>query len=97
MANYTTQTSDKSKRTAKKLLLCGGIGLHMFYVGRIKAGLVRFILGVLLWALFIDGIIEHNSPMITSGVFFLILLNVFDFIKLCLGKFRDNVGNYLRA
>ena len=41
MANYTTQTSDKSKKTA--LLLCiflGWCGAHYFYVGRIGRGFV---------------------------------------------------------
>lgn len=41
MANYTTQTSSKSKRKALKLLLCGGVGLHLFYVGKIGAGILR--------------------------------------------------------
>jgi len=44
MANYTTGTSDKSKKTALLVCLFGGlIGLHYFYVGRIVAGLVRLI------------------------------------------------------
>jgi restriction system protein len=44
MRNYTTNTSDKSKMMA--LILCflgGGMGLHYFYVGRIKTGLIRMI------------------------------------------------------
>jgi len=44
MANYQTNTSDKSKKTALMVCLFGGlIGLHYFYVGRIKTGLVRLI------------------------------------------------------
>ena len=44
MANYQTNTSDKSKKTAFLVCLFGGlIGLHYFYVGRIKTSLVRFI------------------------------------------------------
>ncbi len=42
MANYVTQTSDKSKKTAFLRCLWGLIGiggLHYFYVGRIGAGL----------------------------------------------------------
>ena len=41
MANYTTVTSDKSKKVA--LILCvflGAIGMHYFYVGRIGKGLL---------------------------------------------------------
>ena len=96
MANYTTSTSDKSKGTAIKRLLCGGIGLHLFYVGKIKAGIIRLILGVLLWVLFITGIAEGEPAMIWSGIGLLILFNVFDLIKLAMGTFTDNVGNYLR-
>ena len=44
MANYQTNTSDKSKKTALLVCLFGGlIGLHYFYVGKIKTGLVRLI------------------------------------------------------
>ncbi len=41
MANYVTNTSDKSKITA--LLLCiflGEFGVHYFYVGRIGMGIL---------------------------------------------------------
>lgn len=96
MANYISITSDKSKKTAKRLLLCGGIGFHYFYVGRIKAGLIRFVIGLLLWVLIIEGIVEHETGMIVPGIGFLIVLNLFELIKISLGKFRDNVGNYLR-
>lgn len=41
MANYTTITSDKSKKTACLLCLFGGfLGLHRFYVGRVMTGLL---------------------------------------------------------
>lgn len=42
MSNYTTNTSDKSRKVA--LLLCiflGYFGAHYYYVGRIKTGLIR--------------------------------------------------------
>lgn len=96
MANYTTSTSDKSKKKALKLLLGGGLGFHLFYVGRIKSGILRFCLGVLMWVLIFDGIIEGYPEMILSGLLFLVVFNLIDAIKLCLGTFRDNVGNALR-
>ena len=41
MANYTTMTSDKSKKKAMKLCAIGGwFGLHQYYVGNIGKGLV---------------------------------------------------------
>lgn len=97
MANYTTATSDKSKKKALILLIVGGIGLHLFYVGRIKPGLIRFVLGVLCWVLIIAGIGEQTAEMIFSGVAFLIIFNIVDLVKLLLGTFRDNVGAALRA
>ena len=41
MANYTTVTSDKSKKTALILCILGGFfGLHQYYVGKIGTGLL---------------------------------------------------------
>ena len=41
MANYVTNTSDKSKKTALLLCVFGGwLGLHQFYVGKIGKGLL---------------------------------------------------------
>lgn len=98
MANYTTSTSDKSKKKAIKRLLAGGIGLHLFYVGRIKAGIVRFILGLFLWIGFIfGGIAISKWQMVLAGLALLVLFNVFDLVKLLLGTFKDNVGNNLRT
>lgn len=98
MANYTTSTSDKSKGKAIRLLLSGGVGLHLFYVGKIKAGIVRFVLGLILWAGFIIGGIAISAwGMVLMGLAILAVINIFDLIKLLLGTFKDNVGNNLRA
>lgn len=41
MGNYTTVTSDKSKKTALLMCLFGGwFGLHLYYVGRVGRGLL---------------------------------------------------------
>lgn len=59
MANYTTATSDKSKKTA--LLLCifaGYVGAHYYYVGRIKRGLLyTFTMGFCCFGWFADIIV----------------------------------------
>lgn len=40
--NYTTITSDKSKKTALILCACGGMfGLHDFYLGNIGKGIIK--------------------------------------------------------
>lgn len=96
MANYTTNVSDKSKGKCKRLLLIGGLGFQYFYVGKIKAGLIRAVLGILLWVLFISGISEGETAMIVAGIGFLLAINLFELVKLSLGKFRDNIGNYVR-
>lgn len=42
MANYTTITSDRSKKTTLILCACGGIiGLHDYYLGKIGSGLIK--------------------------------------------------------
>lgn len=52
MANYVTQTSNKSKKTALLLCIFGGFfGLHYFYVGKIGKG----ILYVITFGLFMFG------------------------------------------
>lgn len=55
MANYVTQTSDKSKKTALMCCIFGGIfGAHHFYVGRYGMGLLYFFtagLGIIGWIL----------------------------------------------
>ena len=50
MANYTSLTSDKNKDTALKLCIFGGIiGLHQYYVGNIKKGILySFTMGLFM-------------------------------------------------
>ena len=97
MANYTTSTSDKSRDRAVKLLLCGGIGLHYFYVGRIKAGLIHCVIGLALYGAIVSSILDAElHAAILPGILMLLVFNVPDLIRLKLGKFRDNVGDYLR-
>lgn len=41
MENYTTVTSDKSKKTALWCCIFGGfLGIHQFYVGKIGKGIL---------------------------------------------------------
>lgn len=46
MANYTTITSDKNKKTALYLCLLGFLGIggiHDFYLGKIGSGCIKLI------------------------------------------------------
>ena len=64
MANYVTNTSDKSKKTA--LILCallGILGFHYFYVGRIGKGLLYLFTG----GLFCFGWIADIIKIATGG------------------------------
>lgn len=96
MANYTTNVSDKTKSKCKQRMLIGGLGLQYFYVGKIRTGLIRFILGALLWSSVFMGISEGDASMIAAGIGFLLVVNFFELAKISLGKFQDNIGNYIR-
>lgn len=64
MANYVTNTSDKSKKTALMLCIFGGIfGLHHFYVGRIGKGILYLFTG----GLFTLGWIADMIKIPTGG------------------------------
>lgn len=68
MTNYTTITSDKSKKTALICCLAGGIiGIHYFYVGKIKRGLLYFFtFGLFMFGWIID-IIKISSGSFTDN------------------------------
>jgi len=67
MANYVTNTSDKSKKKAL-LLCCAGFvaigGLHYFYVGRYAKGLLY----LMTLGMFFIGTIK-DMGVIASGAF----------------------------
>lgn len=64
MSTYTTQTSDKKKKIALILCICGGfLGLHQFYVGNIGKGILYLFTG----GLFIFGWIIDIVKIATGG------------------------------
>ena len=107
MANYTTNTSDKSRKEAMRLLLKGGVGKHLFYVGKIKAGIRRAIIGWVCWfgaaVTLLTSIFSNEIPFgeglcgAIGCVLIIVFVNLRDYIKLRLGTFTDNVGQYLRG
>lgn len=98
MANYTTSTSDKLKKKALMWWLIGAIGLfgfENFYVGKIKAGLIRAVIGVFFamgfYAMFTE------APDVTPAVIIMwLVIALPNLFRILLGTFRDNVGNALR-
>ena len=56
MANYTTITSDKSKKKALSFCAWGGwFGLHQYYVGNIGKGLLySFTFGLFIFGWIVD-------------------------------------------
>ena len=97
MANYVSATSDKSRKKAIRKLLTGFLGLHLFYVGRVKAGIIRLLIGLAAWVGFIiGGLMLKDYLNVVVGIVILLLFKVPDLIKLQLGKFQDNIGQYLR-
>lgn len=97
MANYSTNVSDKSKKKALRLLLLGCVGLHLLYVGRIGAGIIRFIIGSVTWMALVIMLQEGIPEAIPVTILMFLIFNVVDLVKLMLGKFKDNIGNYVRA
>ena len=62
MANYTTITSDKSKKTALLCCIFGGfLGIHQFYVGKFGKGFLYLFTAGLLFFGWIADIIKIAS------------------------------------
>ncbi len=101
MATYTAQTSDRRKKKVLISWLIGFIGLlgfEYFYVGLIKKGLIRLILGLFMIGLFFaasDGT-EAMTALRTMIIIVWIVLALFNLIRILLGIFRDNVGSPVR-
>lgn len=98
MANYVTNTSDKKKKTALVFWAIGALGLfglEYFYVGKMKKGAIRMIVGVfLILCLFAMKGTEGSIPLSIVIWAIAALPNLF---RILLGIFKDNVGQPLRA
>ena len=105
MPKYTTATSDKSKKRALfwwKVGLFGLCGFEYFYVGKIKAGIIRSLIALFMLSMELS-FINHPEdsevfwPMTAVFALVWVILVLINLFKLKLGKFKDNVGEYLRA
>lgn len=97
MANYTSNTSDKRKKTALIWWLIGGIGLfgfEYFYVGKIKAGLIKTVLGIFIIVCIVA--MNGTEPQVPMGILFWLIFSIPNLVRLALGVFKDNVGQNLR-
>jgi len=82
--------------------LLGTLGLHYFAVGRFISGAIRFVYGVLIWALTVGVLFTSDDQSTKWGVirvlFILLLLppSVYDLVLFGLGGFRDAFGNFIK-
>ncbi len=99
MANFTSNASDKSKKTALLIWAIGALGflgLENFYVGKIKNGLIHVVLGAFgLMTVYTMANMGDNMVIPMSIIVWAIFGGP-NFVKLLLGSFRDNVGAPLR-
>lgn len=97
MANYVTHTSDKKKKTALVFWavgLIGILGLEYLYVGKIKTGIIRLVIGsIVLMAFYGMKGAEGEVPM---SIVFWVVVAVPNLVRILLGTFRDNVGAPIR-
>lgn len=97
MSQYTTNTSDKKKKKALLFWAIGCIGIlgfEYFYVGRIKNGIIRLIIGVFILLSF-SAMQGTDSAFPVTFIFWAIaaLPNLF---RIFFGVFRDNTNVALR-
>lgn len=97
MSKYTTTTSDKKKKAALKWWAIGCLGFfgfENFYVGKIKKGIIRVVIGIfIMLSLYAMNGSEGRVPV---GIIFWAIAALPNFFKIVMGVFRDNVGEPLR-
>lgn len=97
MSQYTTNTSDKKKATALKwwaIGLLGVFGFEYFYVGKIKKGIIRSIIGVFVVLAIFS--MSGSGAAIPVSIIFWAVSAVPNLFKILFGTFRDNVNAALR-
>ncbi len=96
MSQYVTNTSDKNRKTALRWWLIGCIGLlgfENFYVGKIKNGVIRLIVGFLVLSEIAQNMSGSDAYV---GIVLWAIIALPNWYRIKIGKFRDNVGNALR-
>lgn len=106
MSQYTTNTSDRKKKTATLWWTIGAVGLlglEYLYVGKIKKGIVKMLFGFCVLIAFATVISTPQASMeadkggaIAAMVIMWAIFAVPNFVRIKLGVFRDNVGAALR-
>lgn len=97
MAKYTSSTSDKSKKTALIVWAVGGLGilgLENFYVGKVKAGLIRICVGIIV--IITMAAMKGTEAFVPLCLSLWAVVSLPNFFRLLFGTFRDNVGEPLR-
>ncbi len=99
MSMYTTNTSDKKKKTAIIFWAIGALGLlglEYFYVGKIKTGAIRLLVGVFILALCFIAPDEGVPQLTTVLIVIWVIIALINLSQILFGKFKDNVGAPLR-
>lgn len=97
MAKYTTNTSDKRKKTTLvwwAVGLLGLLGLEYFYVGKLKVGFGRLCIGLLLVASMYA--MAGTEAMVPISLIVWAVAAIPDLVRILLGMFKDNVGQPIR-
>lgn len=97
MSQYTTNTSDKKKKKAILFWVIGLLGLfgfEYFYVGKIKIGMIRLIIGIFITLSFY----AMNGTDAAIPVSFIIwaVVSLPNLFRIRFGVFKDNVNAPLR-
>lgn len=97
MANYVSNTSDRKKKIAIiwwAIGLLGLFGLEYFYVGKLKIGFIRIVVGIfLILSLYAMAGTEAVVPI---SIILWAIAAIPDLLRILLGVFKDNVGQPIR-
>lgn len=99
MSTYITNTSDRKKGDALKqwkIGLFGFLGLEYFYVGKMKAGIIRIIIAIVLIVGFLASIVQNGIISIPIILVVWAIVSLPNLYRIKIGTFKDNAGAILR-
>lgn len=97
MGAYTTNTSDKKKKTAIIFWLIGAIGIlgfEYFYVGKMRNGIIKTVIGI--FVVVAIGAMKGTEGFIPLTFIFWAIMALPNLFRILLGAFKDNVECVIR-